>query len=91
MGILITALVVSAVVGFAVNRFWTILVPAVAWPAFFVGLDREWWGYGLGEGWWYGLALGMISGIAAAAVGLTARRLLAETGHRRRGRRRELR
>ena len=74
MAIVVISLVLFAVIGFAVNRLWTLLIPVVVWPLLFLGLQRDWWGDGLGDGWQFGLAFGMAAGVIAAAIGVLVRK-----------------
>jgi hypothetical protein len=50
------AAVVALLIAFpalgAATRHWlVVLLPLLAWPLFYLGLNNEWWGYGTGEGW----------------------------------------
>jgi hypothetical protein len=76
-----------AVLGFVSGRSWMLLAPFFAVPAFYLGLDREWWGNGLGDGWQYAMFAVLTVAVVATAAGVTVRRALSlERGlHRRRG------
>jgi len=82
-------LVVSAlgVLGFLAGRWWMLLAPFFAVPAFYLGLDREWWGYGLGDGWQYAMFAVLTIAVLATAAGVALRRATSlERGlYRRRG------
>ena len=61
----------------AVFRRWSALaLPLVGWPVFYLGLNRGWWGNGLGDLWQYVAGAALLVGLVttALAVGL-ARRL----------------
>ena len=82
--ILVAILVASAVIAFAFGRWWTLAVPIAAVSVFYVGLNAEWWGYGLGDGWQFAVALVMGVGVLAAALGLIARAVMSRrSGDRR--------
>ena len=52
---------------------WLVLAPAGAlWPAYFLGLQRGWWGSGVGDGWTYGLAASTAAAVGGAALGVLA-------------------
>ena len=78
--IVLVALAIMAVLGFAVGRWWALVLPVVVVPLVYLGLDRGWWGSGLGDGWEYAAALALVLAIAATAAGTllgrTARRAL---------------
>jgi len=40
-------LVIVALSGVLIGRWWALLIPLVAWPTYFLGVANEWWGYGL--------------------------------------------
>lgn len=62
--------------GLAAGR-WAVLVPLVlAWPVYFLGLERDWWGSGLGDGWGWALAGLSALSVGAGALGVAARRWL---------------
>lgn len=63
-----------ALAGLLVGRFWTLGLPLVAWPIWFLGLGQGWWGYGLGDGWQYGAALITLVSFTSVAVALALRR-----------------
>jgi hypothetical protein len=69
-------LVASAVIGFAVGRWWTVFVPIAALGVVYGGLNARWWGYGVGDGWQFVMALMMGLGVFAAAFGVGARALV---------------
>ncbi len=64
-----------------------LLAPFFAVPAFYLGLEREWWGYGLGDGSRHALFAVVAVAVLVTAAGVTLRRALSlERGlHRRRG------
>lgn len=64
-----------------------LVAPLFGVPAFYLGLEREWWGYGLGDGWQYAMFAVLTVAVLVTAAGVTLRRALSlERGlHRRRG------
>jgi len=73
-----------SVVAFVIGRAWALLLPAIAWPLYFLGLRERWWGNGLGDNWQYALAGVTLLGLAAAAAGLMLRALVFGADSRRR-------
>jgi hypothetical protein len=73
-----------SVVAFVIGRAWALLVPAIAWPLYFLGLRERWWGNGLGDRWQYALGGMTLLGLAAAAAGLMLRALVFSADSRRR-------
>jgi hypothetical protein len=63
-------------VGLFARRWIVLLLPAIGWPLFFLGLNRGWWGYGTGDGWQYGLALALTIGLITTALAIAAGRYL---------------
>jgi hypothetical protein len=53
-----------------------LLAPFFAVPAFNLGLDREWWGYGLGDGRQHAMFAVLTLAVLVAAAGVTLRRAL---------------
>ena len=71
MQILLLIALVFAVAGFFVGRWRFVLIPLVAWPAFF--LFAAVFGNGLGDGWWFGFVLATATSAAGALAGVAAR------------------
>lgn len=72
---------VGAVAIGAVAGRWAVVVPvAAAWPLFMVGLERGWWGNGVGDGWEASLVLGAATAAVGAALGVMARRFVRRPG-----------
>jgi hypothetical protein len=71
----VVALLIGApALGAAVRRWSALLVPVVAWPVYFVGLNREWWFYGTGDGWQYGAVVLTAVGVVTTGVAITVGR-----------------
>jgi hypothetical protein len=71
----LVGLVCFAAVAFVTNSWWTLALPLIVWPLYFVGLHAEWWGSGdIPDGWEGGLVLALVTGPPAAAIGVLARR-----------------
>jgi hypothetical protein len=74
MEAVVIALVVLLVLsGAVVGRWWTLVLPFVVWPVYFLGLVRDWWGYGVGDGWQYGAAMILAVSVALTALGVALR------------------
>jgi hypothetical protein len=69
-------LVAVPAIGAAARRWPALLVPLVAWPMYFLGLEREWWGYGVGDGWQLGASVLTAFGVATTAIAIAAGRRL---------------
>ena len=67
MRTLIVLIAACAALGYVVGRAWVVAVAVVAIIAFYVGLDRGWWGNGTGDGWQ--LAMLLVITVAAAVTG----------------------
>lgn len=78
-----TLLVLVALSGVVVGRWWALLIPLAVWPTYFLGLTQGWWLYGVGDGWEYGAAAIMVFSIALVAIGVVIRAVVA---HQRRPR-----
>jgi hypothetical protein len=74
--LVITLLIAFPLVGAVARRWAAILLPLLAWPLFYLGLDQGWWGNGLGDGWQYAAAaLGSVGVATTALLVALARRL----------------
>jgi hypothetical protein len=70
----VVLLIVFPLVGVAARRWLALILPAVGWPLYYVGLDEGWWGNGTGDGWQY-VALAVTAvGVAITAVAVAAAR-----------------
>jgi hypothetical protein len=75
---IIALLIGPAVLGLAFGTRLVAIVPFVAWPLYYIGLHRRWWGCcGTGDGWQWVAALLTVVGVATTAAA-------AELGRRRR-------
>lgn len=71
---LVLVVAVAIAIGFLVGRWAIVVVLAAAWPLYFLGLHRDWWGHGVGEGWLVILVTGTLVAVVAGAIGVFARR-----------------
>jgi hypothetical protein len=62
-----------AAAGALIGRWWTLVLPLVVWPIWFLGLAQDWWGYGMGDGWEYGAALIILVSLASVGIALALR------------------
>jgi hypothetical protein len=70
-------------VGLLTRRWAALLLPAIGWPLFYAGLDRHWWGYGLGDGWELAAIVLTAAGVLTTAGAIALVRSLSG-GHARR-------
>jgi hypothetical protein len=66
-------LVLVALSGALIGRWWALFIPFIVWPIFFLGVRQEWWGNGLGDGWQFGFLLVLSISLVAGIVGLALR------------------
>jgi hypothetical protein len=59
--------------GFMTRSWLALLAPFLAVPAFYLGLEREWWGDGLGDGWQFAMFAVLAIAVVATAAGLALR------------------
>jgi hypothetical protein len=61
-------------------RSWgALLLPALGWPLFYLGLNRGWWGNGTGDGWQYAAVLITAFGVVSTAISVAAARAMRRT------------
>ncbi len=73
--VLIVIFIALATTGAAIARWWTVVLPFLVVPAFYLGLYEGWWGYGLGDGWQKAMARVLVVAVAATAAGGAIRAL----------------
>jgi ascorbate-specific PTS system EIIC-type component UlaA len=78
-GVFVALLILFPLIGVASRSLIAVVLPAIAWPLFYSGLNQGWWGNGTGDGWQYAslvvTAVGILStGLAVAAVRARRRR-----------------
>jgi hypothetical protein len=79
---IILAAVLFAGIGFVVNRWWAAILPLVVWPLYYLGLNAEWWGGGVGEFWEGAFALTTVVSVAGAALGIASRQAVRRARHK---------
>jgi hypothetical protein len=67
-------LIVFPVVGLATWRWPALMAPAIGWPVFYGGLDRDWWDHGTGDGWEYAAVLLTTFGLLTTALAIAGAR-----------------
>jgi hypothetical protein len=67
---------VIGALGLAFGRWWTLAIPIVVWPIYFLGLVLEWWGYGVGDGWQVGGLTIIAISVTSVAAGVAVRSAL---------------
>lgn len=65
---------VALALGTLVGRWPIVAAVAVVWPLYMIGLERGWWGDGVGDAWEYSLVLGAAVSAAASTLGVFLRR-----------------
>ncbi len=65
---------VAAVAGALVGRWLSVIPIALVWLGYATGLERGWWGNGVGDGWIAALLLGIAAAALGAAAGVALRR-----------------
>jgi hypothetical protein len=71
--VVVALLALFPLVGAVIGHWWTIGLPLVAWPIWFLGLARDWWGYGLGDGWQYGAVLLTAVSVVSVVIAIVLR------------------
>ena len=80
MAVLIVAALLFAAVGFMLDRWWTLSLPLIVWPLYYLWADTSaLGGPGLGDGWEYALAVLITVSLASIAAGIGARRAAGST------------
>lgn len=63
-------------VGALTRRWAAALLPLLGWPLFYLGLDRDWWLYGTGDGWEAMAVLFTLLGTATTAWAVAVGRVV---------------
>jgi hypothetical protein len=67
------------VIGVVTRRWLVVALPLVAWPIFYLGLNKGWWLDGTGDGWqplaWFFTVFGVASTALAVGIGRSVRPL----------------
>jgi hypothetical protein len=67
-------------IGVLTRRWLVVALPLAAWPIFYLGLNKGWWLYGVGDGWqyvaWFVTLLGVATTALAVRIGRTLKPLL---------------
>jgi hypothetical protein len=56
--------------GFLLRRWCAVLLPAVVWGTYHVGVTESWWGNGFGDGAQHALVVLLLTGTAMALLGV---------------------
>jgi hypothetical protein len=79
----VPALFVALLIGLPtlglLTRHWgVVLLPVIAWPLYYIGLNRGWWGCcGTGDGWQYAAVMVTIFGVVTTALAVLLGRTFA--------------
>lgn len=75
IGVVFLVLAAFAVgVGFLVGRWSIVILCAAAFPAYFLGLEKGWWGNGTGDGAGILLVMSIFAATTGSAAGVVLRR-----------------
>lgn len=69
-------LIVFPLIGVLARRWLVVAMPLVAWPIFYVGMNRGWWLYGTGDGWQYVARFFTVLGVATTLLAIGVARTL---------------
>lgn len=73
-------LVALPVLGLLIRRWSAVLLPLIAWPTYYIGLNRGWWGCcGTGDAWQAAALAVTLLGVLTTAAGVVVGRMVA--GH----------
>jgi hypothetical protein len=73
-GAFVGLLILFPLIGLATRSWLTLLLPAIGWTLFYLGLNQGWWGNGTGDGWQYAALLVMALGVLSTALAVAATR-----------------
>jgi hypothetical protein len=80
----IAVLVAGPVLGLVLRRWFVLLVPLVAVPLYFVGLNHRWWGInGTGDSWQVVAVIATLVDMAATAASIAVGRAVGRARHAR--------
>lgn len=75
MGVVAVVFAIGVALGAAVNRWWALPIPPLAWLGYVLGRREGWWGCcGVSEGWWAATVVITVVGAAGFATGVALRR-----------------
>jgi hypothetical protein len=69
-------LIAFPLLGILTRRWLAVVLPLIGWPIFYMGLNRDWWLYGTGDGWQAARTLFTVVGVASTALAVLAARQL---------------
>jgi hypothetical protein len=72
-------LILFPAAGVVARSWWALLLPALGWPLFYLGLNRGWWGNGTGDGWQYAAVLVTAFGVVSTASSVAVARAMRRT------------
>jgi uncharacterized membrane protein len=79
----IALLIAFPLAGVVLRRWTAVALPAIGWPLFYLGLDQDWWGNGLGDGWQDVAAWALVAGLVSTALAVGLARRTASAGRSR--------
>jgi Na+/melibiose symporter-like transporter len=71
-GVFVALLILFPLIGVASRSWIAVLLPAIAWPLFYAGLNQGSWGDGTGDGWQYVALVVTAVGILSTGLAVTA-------------------
>lgn len=69
-------LIAFPLIGVLARRWLVVAMPLVAWPIFYVGMNRGWWLYGTGDGWQYVARFFTVLGVVTTLLTIGVARTL---------------
>lgn len=70
----VALLILFPLIGVSARSWLAVLLPAIAWPLFYLGLHQGWWGNGTGDGWQYPALLVSAFGVVSTGLAVAAAR-----------------
>jgi hypothetical protein len=73
-GVFVALLILFPLIGGVARSWFAVLLPTIAWPLFYLGLNQAWWGDGTGDGWQYAALLVSAVGVLSTGLAVIAAR-----------------
>ena len=73
-GVVLAMLVAFPLAGLAARHWLALIFPAVAWPLFYAGVTRHWWGHGTGDAWQFVAIMLTLVGVGSTALAISVAR-----------------
>jgi hypothetical protein len=73
-GAFVGLLILFPLIGVASRSWIAVVLPTIAWPLFYAGLNQGWWGKGTGDGWEYAALVVTVVGILSTGLAVAVAR-----------------